>query len=86
MLFCHRSGVKFHTVVISRFGTSSCPVGAEVDAVRFADYVVVDGENATAPFLHTAGDCHLRVVVRLKENLPELWQAARRRFHTKLQS
>jgi len=25
-------------------------------------------------------------VVRLKENLPELWQAARRRFHTKLQS
>jgi hypothetical protein len=24
--------------------------------------------------------------VRLKENLPELWQAARRRFHTKLQS
>lgn len=48
--------------------------------VRFAAYVVVDGEFATAPFLHLAGDLGLPVVARLKANLPELWTAAQRRF------
>ena len=47
---------------------------------RFADYVVVDGGFATAPFLHAVGDLHLRVVARLKGNLPELFQAAQQRF------
>jgi hypothetical protein len=47
---------------------------------RFAQYVVVDGEFATAPFLHTAGELGLRVVARLKDNLPELLAAARQRF------
>lgn len=47
---------------------------------RFADYVVVDGEFATAPFLHVAGDVGLRVVARLKANLPELYAAAQARF------
>lgn len=47
---------------------------------RFADYVVVDGGSATAPFLHAAGEPGLRVVARLKENLPELWAAAEKRF------
>lgn len=47
---------------------------------RFADYVVADGEYAGAPFLHAAGDVGLRVVVRLKANLPTLWEAARARF------
>jgi len=47
---------------------------------RFADYVVVDGEMATAPFLHAVGACGWRVVARLKDNLPELFQAAQRRF------
>jgi len=47
---------------------------------RFADYLVVDGEYATAPFLHVADQCHLPVVARLKGNLPELFQAAQRRF------
>jgi hypothetical protein len=47
---------------------------------RFADYVVVDGEFATAPFLHAAGDVGLRVVARLKGNLPELFAAAQTRF------
>jgi hypothetical protein len=47
---------------------------------RFLDYVVADGEYATAPFLHTVGDLSLRVVARLKGNLPELFQAARTRF------
>lgn len=47
---------------------------------RFAQYVVVDGEFATAPFLHTAGELGLRVVARLKDNLPELLAAAQRRF------
>ncbi len=47
---------------------------------RFADYVVADGEFATAPFLHTAGDLGLRVVVRLKDNLPDLLAAAHQRY------
>jgi len=47
---------------------------------RFADYVVVDGEFATAPFLHAAGDLGLHVVARLKDNLPELSAAAQQRF------
>lgn len=51
--------------------------------VRFANYVVVDGGFATAPFLHTVGEVGLKVVARLKENLPELSEAARRRFDSK---
>jgi len=47
---------------------------------RFADYVVVDGEFATAPFLHAANDAGLYVVARLKDNLPELLAQARQRF------
>jgi hypothetical protein len=47
---------------------------------RFAQYVVVDGEFATAPFLHTAGELGLRVVARLKDNLPGLLAAAQQRF------
>ena len=47
---------------------------------RFADYVVGDGEYATAPFLHTTGDVGLPVVARLKENLPLLAAAVRARF------
>jgi hypothetical protein len=47
---------------------------------RLAQYVVVDGKFATAPFLHTAGELGLRVVARLKDNLPELFAAAQRRF------
>lgn len=42
----------------------------------------VDGEFATAPFLHAAGEVGWPVVVRLKENLPELSQAAERRFRS----
>ena len=49
---------------------------------RFADYVVVDAEYARAGFLHLAGDLGLRVVARLKANLPELFQAAQQRFRT----
>jgi hypothetical protein len=51
--------------------------------VRFADYAVADGEFATAPFLHAAGDAGLKVVARLKDNLPELSEAAQRRFSSK---
>ncbi len=51
--------------------------------IRFADYAVVDGEFATAPFLHAAGDVGLKVVARLKENLPDLCEAAERRFARK---
>jgi hypothetical protein len=51
---------------------------------RFADYAVVDGGFATSPFLHAVGDAGLRVVARLKGNLPELYQAAQRRLASKL--
>jgi hypothetical protein len=47
---------------------------------RFADYVVVDGDFARAPFLHDAGNLGLFVVARLKNNLPELFAAAQKRF------
>lgn len=47
---------------------------------RFAQYTVVDGEFATAPFLHAADQCGLKVVARLKANLPELLSAAEARF------
>jgi hypothetical protein len=49
---------------------------------RFAAYVVVDGEFATAPFLHAAGKLGLPVVARLKANLPELLAAAEKRFRS----
>jgi hypothetical protein len=47
---------------------------------RFADYLVVDGEYATAPFLHAAGRAGIPVIARLKDNLPELSQSVERRF------
>ena len=47
---------------------------------RFADYVVADGNFAKAPFLHDAGNLGLSVVVRLKNNLPELFAAAQKKF------
>ncbi len=50
---------------------------------RFADYVVVDGEYATAPFLHTACALGLHPVARLKNNLPDLIAAATARFENK---
>ena len=49
---------------------------------RFADYVVVDGEFATAPFLHTVDAVGLKVIARLKGNLPELVTAAEKRFRS----
>lgn len=50
--------------------------------VRFADYLVVDGGLATAPFLHAAGDAGLPVIARLKENLPELLAQVQKRFRS----
>lgn len=47
---------------------------------RFADYVVGDGLYATSTFCHLAGDLGLYVVVRLKDNHPELLREARLRF------
>jgi hypothetical protein len=47
---------------------------------RFADYLVADGEYARAPFLHMAGELGLRVIVRLKGNVPSLFEAAQRRW------
>src|SRR5258708_36831318 len=47
---------------------------------RFAQYAVVDGGFATAPFLHAADAVGLKVIARLKLNLPELLHAAEVRF------
>jgi len=47
---------------------------------RFADYVVADGLYATAPFLHLAGELGLYAIVRLKSNLPTLYQQAQTRL------
>ncbi len=47
---------------------------------RFATYVVADGLYAAAPFIHRAEELGLAVVIALKDNLPELYQAARARF------
>jgi len=47
---------------------------------RFADYVVVDAKFATAPFLHAADGVGIRVIARLKANLPELSAAVEARF------
>lgn len=47
---------------------------------RFADYAVVDAKFATAPFLHAAAEEGLKVIARLKSNLPELFAAAKQRF------
>jgi hypothetical protein len=59
-----------------------CRVRVSLGA-RFIDYVVVDGEFATAPFLHAAGEVGWPEVARLKDNLPELFQAPQRRFRGK---
>jgi len=47
---------------------------------RCADYVVADGAYATAPFLHAVGALGLHAVVRLKDNVPSLREAAERRY------
>jgi hypothetical protein len=47
---------------------------------RFADYIVVDGKFATAPFLHAADQAGVYVVARLKDNLPGLVAAVKKRF------
>ena len=61
-------------------GQRLLPRAVKQVGVRFADYVVVDAEYASAKFLHAAGDLGLRVVARLKANLPELSKAAQQRF------
>jgi hypothetical protein len=54
--------------------------GVAALGARFADFVVVDSKFATAPFLHVAGELGLRVVARVKDNLPQLVAAAQERF------
>lgn len=47
---------------------------------RFADYLVADGLYAGVPFIALAESWGLAVLIRLKENLPELYRSARERF------
>lgn len=74
---------------VEPYGTGDCEYNAGMRLLRraveqlgrrFADYVVVDGEFATSPFLHTAREAGLYVVARLKDNLPELSAQAHARF------
>ncbi len=53
---------------------------------RFADYAVVDGLYAGAPFLHAVCELGLHPVARLKGNVPELYAAARERFESRAPS
>jgi hypothetical protein len=66
----------------SEYGASQRLLKRAVTALgpRFVDYVVADGEYATAPFLHAVAERGLWVVARLKANLPLLQQAAEARF------
>jgi hypothetical protein len=54
--------------------------GVAALGARFADFGVVDSKFATASFLQTAGELGLRVVARLKDNLPQLFAAAQERY------
>jgi hypothetical protein len=47
---------------------------------RYADYVVADGQFARARFLHAVEALGLHAVVRLKQNVPNLYAAARQRY------
>lgn len=49
---------------------------------RFADYVVGDGLYATAPFLNTVTALGLYALARLKDNLPNLYEAAQLYFRS----
>jgi hypothetical protein len=66
----------------SEYSASQRLLARATDALgtRFADYVVVDGEYATAPFLHAVCERGLHPVARLKRNLPVLYAAAAGRF------
>lgn len=66
----------------SEYATGKRLLGRVVQGLgrRFADYLVVDGGFATAPFLHAADAAGLPVIARLKGNLPELFASAQRRY------
>ena len=50
---------------------------------RFADYVVADAKFAAAPFLNEAVGLGLHAVVRLKDNVPTLFDRATARFNSR---
>jgi len=50
---------------------------------RFADYVVADAKYAAAPFLNEVARLGLHAVVRLKDNVPSLFDRATARFNSR---
>ena len=50
---------------------------------QFADYVVADGAYASAPFIHLARKLGLNIVIRLKGNVPTLFEQAMTRYKSK---
>lgn len=51
--------------------------------VRFADYATADAKFACAPFLNLVQELGLHAVVRLKQNLPDLFARAQVRFNSR---
>jgi hypothetical protein len=51
---------------------------------RFADYVVADAKFAAAPFLNEAARLGIHAVVRLKDNVPNLFGRATVRFNSRV--
>lgn len=56
---------------------------AEALGSRFAEYVVADAKFAAAPFLNEAIRLGLHAVVRLKDNVPTLFDRATARFNSR---
>lgn len=50
---------------------------------RFADYLVADAKFAAAPFLNEVAELGLHAVVRLKDNVPTLFDRATVRFNSR---
>jgi hypothetical protein len=76
-------------VDVEPYGPRDCELAASLRLIeravpslgpRFADYLVVDGLYAAAPFLNRVRALGLRAVVRLKANVPDLLQAVEARF------
>ncbi len=77
---------------VEPYGQGDCELAAgqrllarstEALGPRFADYVVADAKYAAAPFLNEVARLGLHAVVRLKDNVPSLFDRATARFNTR---
>ena len=77
---------------VEPYGQGDCELAAgrrllarvtEALGPRFADYVVADAKYAAAPFLNEVARLGLLAVVRLKDNVPSLFDRATARFNSR---